>query len=97
MGQLTVYRVLIQIVLPLIAPLAIYFLWLWYAGKRAEESGDEPPAFTKGMAFWAILIGLALTISSLAFLATTGGVSPDAGKYQPPRWEDGKIIGPSFE
>lgn len=90
-------RVLFQIILPLIAPLAIYFMWLWYAGKRAEKSGDEPPAFTRGSAFWAILVGFVLAIASLAYLASTGGVSPDAGKYQPPRWEDGEVIGPSYE
>lgn len=90
-------RVFIQIILPLVAPLAVYFLWLWYARKRSETSGDEPPAFTRGAMFWALLIGFALTVSSLAFLAATGGVSPDAGTYQPPRMEDGKVIGPSYE
>lgn len=90
-------RVFIQIILPLVAPLAVYFLWLWYAGKRAETSGDEPPAFTRGTAFWAILIGFALMIASLAYLAATSGVSPDAGVYHPPRLEDGKVVGPSYE
>ncbi len=90
-------RVFIEIILPLAAPLAVYFLWLWYAQKRAETSGDEPPAFTRGAAFWALVIGFLLTIFSLVFLAATTGVPPDAGTYQPPRWEDGKIIGPSYE
>ncbi len=90
-------RVFIQIILPLIAPLAVYILWLWYARKRAETSGDEPPSFTKGAAFWAILVGFVLTLASLAFLAATGGVSPDAGTYNPPRFEDGKVVGPSWD
>lgn len=89
-------RAFIQIILPLIAPLVVYFLWLRYARKRAETTGDEPPAFTRGGAFWTILIGFLLAVASLAYLAATGGVSPDAGTYQPPRFEDGKIIGPSY-
>lgn len=90
-------RVFIQIVLPLIAPLGVYFLWLWYAQKRSETKGDEPPAFTQGGAFWAIVVGFVLAIASLAYLAATTGVNPDAGTYQPPRWEDGKVIGPGYE
>jgi len=90
-------RIIVEIILPLVAPLAVYFLWLSYARKRAETSGDEPPAFTRGAAFWAILIGFVLTVASLAYLAVNSGVPPDAGTYQPPRLEDGKVIGPSYE
>lgn len=90
-------RIFLQIILPLAAPLAVYFLWLWYARKRAETSGDEPPAFTHGAAFWALLIGALLAISSFAYLAVNSGVSPDAGVYHAPRWENGKIIGPSYD
>ena len=90
-------RVFIQIILPLVAPLGVYFLWLWYAQKRAETSGNEPPAFTRGAAFWAILAGFVLTVASLAWLAASSGVSPDAGIYHPPRLENGKVIGPSYD
>jgi len=89
-------RAFIQVVLPLVAPLAVYFLWLWYARKRAETKGDEPPAFTRGGAFWTILIGFILAVASLAFLAATGGVDRDAGSYHPPKWEDGEIVGPRY-
>ncbi len=89
-------RILLQIILPLLAPFAVYVLWLWYAGKRAEISGDEPPAFTRGAAFWAIIVGFVLMVISLAFLATVGGVAPDSGRYQAPRLEDGKITKPMY-
>ncbi len=90
-------RILFQVLLPLIAPLGIYILWLWYAQKRAERTGDAPPGFTRGSAFWAIMIGFLLMIGSLAWLAISTGVSPDAGRYQAPRLEDGQITEPVYK
>ena len=89
-------RILFQIILPLIAPFAIYALWLWYARKRAETTGDEPPAFTRGSAFWAIIIGFFLMVGSLMWVAATGGVPAGSGVYEAPRLEDGKITEPSY-
>jgi len=90
-------RFVIQVAVPLLAPLAVYILWLWYAQKRAEKHGNEPPAFTRGAAFISILIGAVLAIVSLVVLALMSGQPPTEGAYQPPRLEDGKIIGPSFD
>jgi hypothetical protein len=88
---------MLQVLLPLIAPLGVYLLWLWYAQKRAERSGDTPPDFTRGAAFWAILAGFVLMIGSLAWLAVSTGVSPDAGRYESPRLEDGRITEPAYK
>lgn len=89
-------RYLIQIALPLFGPLLVYILWLWYAKKRAEKYGNEPPAFTKGTAFVTIMIGAVLAAISLIALALLSGSEPSGGAYQSPRWEDGRVIGPEF-
>ncbi|MEQ8665708.1 MAG: DUF6111 family protein [Rhodospirillales bacterium] len=90
-------RFLIQVALPLFAPFAVYVAWLWWAQKRAERHGNEPPAFTKGTAFISILIGALLAILSLVVLALSGGESPGDRTYVSPRFEDGRIIEPHFE
>ncbi|MBT4888068.1 MAG: hypothetical protein HON65_00745 [Rhodospirillales bacterium] len=89
-------RILIQIILPLIAPFAIYALWLWYAKKRAETTGDEPPAFTRGSAFWSIILGFLLMAGSLAWIAASSGVPAGSGVYEAPRLENGEITEPTY-
>ncbi len=89
-------RILIQIILPLMAPLMVYALWVWYGRKRAETSGDEPPEFTKGSSFWSIILGFILMIISMVWLATSHGVSPDSGVYEAPKFIDGKITEPTY-
>ncbi len=90
-------RFLIQVALPLLAPFAIYILWLWYAQKRAERHGNEPPAFTRGAAFISIMIGAVLAVISLVALALVSGDPPTSGAYQSPRLEGGRIVGPSYD
>lgn len=90
-------RFLIQVALPLLAPFAIYVAWLWYAQKRAERYGNEPPAFTKGTAFITILVGAFLAVASLIALALLSGEAPKDGRYISPRLEDGKVVGPRYE
>jgi len=91
-------RFLLQVALPLFAPLAIYIGWLWYAQKRAEKYGNEPPSFARGTAYIALVAGAVLAILSLVALAlTTGQYGYDDGAYSSPRLEDGKIVGPSFD
>ena len=64
---------------------------------RARKTGGEPPSLEKGPIFWSIVIGFFLLAGALAYLAVTGGDSPDAGRYIPPRLEDGKIVPPRYE
>lgn len=90
-------RTFIQIVLPLVAPLALYALWVWYARRRAAVVGDEPPPFTKGAMFWSIVAGCVLVVISLSLLALSTGEEPTERRYVPPRMEGGKVLPPEFE
>ncbi len=89
-------RILIQYLLPLVAPSAVYVMWLLYSRYRANKVGDVAPAFTRGGFFWALLLGGVLLVASLATMAVMGGVDPDSGVYEAPRLENGEIIGPSY-
>ena len=89
-------RFLLQVALPLFAPFAIYMTWLWYAQKRAEKHGNEPPAFTRGRAFISIIAGAVLAIASIIVLALSTGHEISDGKYISPRLEGGKVVGPEF-
>ena len=90
-------RLLIQYLLPFLAPSAVYVLWLLYSQRRARKLNNTPPPFTRGGFFWAIILGAVFLMASLAFLAVSGGVSPDSGVYQAPYLKDGEVIGPQYD
>lgn len=90
-------RIFFTYVLPLIAPFLIYLAWNAYARARARKVGDDLPALEKGPVFWSLILGFVLMAGTLVTLAVTGGDPADAGKYIPPRLEDGRIVPPTYE
>ncbi|HZT52255.1 MAG TPA: DUF6111 family protein [Stellaceae bacterium] len=75
-------RVALTILLPLLAPTAIYFLWLHTVG-RADERGTP---WT-----WLIVGGLAAAALALVIIGVgTGGPRP--GRYVPPHLEGGRLV-----
>ena len=79
-------RIFLQYVLPIIAPAALYLLWLIMHGK-----GRKIPAFEDGPWFWLIVAGFLLAAASVITYGVTSGHDPGAD-YVPPRYEDGKVI-----
>ena len=90
-------RVILQYVLPFLLPTLCYLLWVWYATRQSKAKGTAAPQLADGPWPWLIGSGAALVIAMLATIAIMSGDAPDAGVYQAPRYEDGKIIPPSFE
>jgi len=90
-------RVLVQYVLPFLLPTLCYLTWVWFATRKSKAQGTVAPKLSDGPWPWLIGSGALLVIIMLSVIAYTSGDSPDAGVYQPPRWEDGKIVPPSFE
>jgi hypothetical protein len=82
-------RILIQYLLPLLLPTLLYFLWVivWRRRKKSKEA----VSLANGPWFWLILAGFALMVSTLSYIAFSGG-SPPGGVYTPPHYEDGKVI-----
>lgn len=83
-------RILLQYLLPLLLPIAIYLVWAWFA-RRRQAAGGVPYRLQEGPWFWLILAGVALMAAGLVFMALVGGTDPGE-TYQAPRWEDGRII-----
>jgi hypothetical protein len=82
-------RVLLQYLLPLLLPMALYLLWTWFTRKR-QAAGAPAYRLQDGPWFWLILAGVALASAGLVYVALNTGSKP-GGTYIPPRWEDGRI------
>ena len=80
-------RILLQVVLPLLAPIVIYSIWSYWEAKR---QGKGMPSWEEGNWFWAALIGVFLSVATLTYVATTGA-NPNT-EYTSPRLENGNII-----
>ena len=90
-------RVLLNYLLPLVLPMAIYLTYMWWQRRRAAKYGNESPTVERTHIFISVIIGFLLVASSLTWIAVASGVAPGEGGYQSPRFEDGKIIPPSFK
>jgi hypothetical protein len=83
-------RILLQYLLPLLLPAAIYLAWAWFSRAR-HPAGALPGRLRDGPWFWLIFAGVALAAAGLVFTALIGGEAPGE-TYQAPRWEDGGIV-----
>jgi hypothetical protein len=90
-------RVFFTIVLPLLAPTALYLVWLRVARWPAEGSSEGAPAGEAGLRWaampwiWLAAAGAAL-LALVLFVVTVHFGTAQPGTYVPPRWEGGKII-----
>jgi hypothetical protein len=77
-------RILLEIVLPFLAPFLLFFAYRLLVTKGSGLVERTP---------WFVLVvsGLVLACASLVSLAFTGGAEP-GGRYEPARIEDGKIV-----
>ncbi|MBT5110042.1 MAG: hypothetical protein HOM25_15295 [Rhodospirillaceae bacterium] len=86
-------RYLLTIGLPLAAPFVIYYVW-WFFAKRkalAEIEGRKPSAWEELPWVWLVIAGCGLMAITLISLATIGIEGVDRA-YIPPHFEDGKIV-----
>ena len=90
-------RLLINYLLPLALPLAIYLTYIWWRRRRASKGGGNIPVIERNQVFISIIVGFLLMVSSLTMIATISGEAPGEGKYESPRFENGRITPPSFK
>lgn len=90
-------RILLTYVLPLVLPTTLYLTYMWWQRGRAHKAGDELPEIEKTHVFVSVLAGFALMFASLTWIAVVSGEDPGDGTYTAPRYEDGKIVPPSFK
>ncbi|MGH6881804.1 DUF6111 family protein [Hypericibacter sp.] len=84
-------RRFLEILIPLLLPTLIYFLYLAIARRRAQAAGAAPALVFKDMPWsWLAGAGVALLAVTLAASALFGGAAPGS-HYQPPSLENGQI------
>jgi hypothetical protein len=82
-------RVLLEIVLPLLLPTALYLIWVCALGPTRGGAIGLPWPWLVGAG--AVLLAVVLVVVAL----TSGGGRQ--GVYVPPRWQNGHIVPGHFE
>ncbi|MCZ6467541.1 MAG: hypothetical protein O6829_09760 [Alphaproteobacteria bacterium] len=84
-------RLLLQYLLPLLFPAAIYFGWVWLARRTGKGQAGGLTPLREGPWFWLVAAGLALMVAGLVFTALMGQ-GQVKGTYEPPRFEGGRVV-----
>jgi hypothetical protein len=85
-------RILLEILLPLITPVAIYAVWAHFDAKR---QGKGMPGWEEGHWFWVTIFGGALSIATVIYFGVQS--SDTGGTYVPSHVEDGKVVPGKFK
>ena len=83
------FRSIINIIVPLLLPIAVYAIGAYWTSKR-EGQGRRLPGWEEGHWFWVIMLGAVLALISIGFMTYSGGRPGDV--YVPPHVQDGKIV-----
>ena len=84
-------RVLLQYILPLLLPTAIFVLWLWFTTGREDKREEFVARLQAGPWFWLVVSGIVLVAAVMIWAGLSQGSDP--GKvYVPPRFEGGRIL-----
>ena len=82
-------RVLLTVLLPLLAPALLYFLYMSSRGRAGSAIQEVPWT-------WLAIAGGALMLITLGAVALLGGADPGTA-YQPPHMENGEIAPGQFD
>jgi hypothetical protein len=89
-----VIRILFEVIVPLVLPLAIYAAWMAMEKRRAEKLGHgEAPTWAEAPWVWLSLGGLVLAgVVTVGLVLIQGGEGP-RGTYVAPRMgEGGRVV-----
>ena len=79
-------RVVIQQLAIFLLPILLYAAYLIWRRWRARAAGEPEPPWQHGHWYWAIVIGLVLSIATFIVADVLIGQSPHA-PYRPPTWQ----------
>lgn len=95
-------RLLVEFLLPLVAPTIVYAFWLaWRQGRQAQPGGGEAgdgeagaPARGWGDAPWLWLGGTGIVLVAVVtiWVGSTRSLGEIGGSYVAPRVVDGRIV-----
>jgi heme/copper-type cytochrome/quinol oxidase subunit 2 len=86
---------LFTIVLPLVLPAILYFIFVIVAQRRAERRGEEPQgpeSFRDAPWLWLAIAGAVLVILTLLVTPLLLQESGNPDHYVPPQYKDGKVV-----
>ncbi|MEZ5690070.1 MAG: hypothetical protein R3D71_00200 [Rickettsiales bacterium] len=75
---------------PVLLPLLIYYIWLYFMRRKARKNGDKIPQFRDGPVF--LLLISSLVIAILCFLFIAFSTEGKKGNYIPPHMEGDSLI-----
>jgi hypothetical protein len=82
-------RVIVEILLPLVLPTALYLGWIWVV---RWAGGDTAPSGGTGLPWlWLAAAGIVL-LAGFLFFVNVGFGTAEHGIYVPPRWTGGRIV-----
>jgi hypothetical protein len=91
------WRVILEYIVPLVLPAAIYFAVKWWTAKRAAEGHPvAKPSWWDAPWPWLVGAGVVLMVATIAVLAVYEGAPPGA-EYRPAELEGGKVTPGGFE
>ena len=77
---------------PVLLPLILYLLWLYFVRRRALKKGEPLPKFRDGSIFWLLISSLLIAVLCFLFLAFSVDDVGNQGSYQPPHMEGKKLV-----
>ncbi|MFQ5785766.1 MAG: DUF6111 family protein [Alphaproteobacteria bacterium] len=84
-------RLLLNYLLPLLLPFAVYGVWLYFARRQSQRAGAAGPAWRDAPWTWLLIAGVGLVIVGFIVLGAIVEGPPDA-TYIPPHMVDGEIV-----
>jgi hypothetical protein len=83
-------RILFSVIVPIVLPTALYFLYAWFVARRARAAGTAAEKVDVPW-WWLGLAGVGLLLLSLMIEVFYGGYKPGL-QYEPARLEGGKLV-----
>jgi len=83
-------RILFSVIVPIVLPTALYFLYAWFVARRARAAGTTPDKVDVPWS-WLGLAGVGLLLLSLMIEVYYGGYKPGS-QYEPAHMEGGKLV-----